>query len=104
MFGFDESLQVVEACRPEGAVLADPGVDCSQGFGIELVDPMTSFAVFADQVRAAQQAEVFGNGGARNRESGGDLSSGLAAPAEQVEDGAARGIGQGLERGFGHLR
>ena len=31
----------------------------------------------------------------------GDLSGGLAAAAEEIEDGAAGGIGEGLEGGFG---
>jgi len=101
MFGFDEGFQVVQAGGPEGAVLLDPGVDGAQGFGIELINPMAAFAVFADEVSAAQQAQVFGDGGAGDRESSGDLSGGLAAAAEKVEDGAAGGIGEGLEGGFG---
>jgi hypothetical protein len=47
---------------------------------------------------------VLGNGWARYRESVGDLPGGLAAAAEQVQDGATSGIGKGLESGFGHFR
>src|ERR1700689_5473850 len=101
---FDERFQVVETGGPEVAVLADPGVDGAQGLRIKLVDTVAAFAVFANQVRAAQQAQVLGNGGTRDRESVGDLPRRLAAAAEEVEDGAARGIGQGLERGLGGLR
>jgi hypothetical protein len=65
-----------------------------------LVDAVTAFAVFADQVGAAQQAQMFGNGGAGDWEGFGDVSSGLAAAPEQVEDGAACGIGERLEGDF----
>jgi hypothetical protein len=101
MLGFDECFQVREANGPEMAVLLDPGIDGAERFGVELVDAMTPFAVLADQVGAAQQAQVLGNCGTGNRESLGDLSGGLAAPAQQVEDGAAGRISQRLKGGLG---
>ena len=84
------------------AVLLDPGVDRAKRFGIELVDTVAAFAVLADQMRAAEQAQVLGNGRTGDWKSLGDLSGGLAAAAEQVEDGAAGGIGEGLEGGLGY--
>ena len=101
VFGFDKCFQVGQVDAPEAAVLFEPGVDGAERFGIELVDAVAAFAMFADQVGAAQQAQVLGDRGTGNRESSGDFSGGLAAAAKQIEDGAAGGIGQGLEGGFG---
>ena len=101
VLGFDKGFQVGQAGAPEDAVLLDPGVDGAERFGIQLVDAVAAFAMFADQVGAAQQAQVLGDGGTGDREGFGDLSGGLAAAAEEIEDGAAGGIGEGLEGGFG---
>jgi hypothetical protein len=60
--------------------------------------------VFADQVGAAQQAQVLGDCGTRDWEGFGDLSGGLAAAAEEIKDSAAGGVGEGLESGFRLLR
>jgi hypothetical protein len=103
VFGFDKSFQVIQARGPEDAVLLDPGVDGAEGFGAELINPIAALAMFSDQVGAAQQAQVLGDGGARDGEGLSDLSSGLAAATEQVEDGAAGGIGESLEGGLGSL-
>jgi len=100
VFGFDEGFQVGEAMGPEGAVLLDPRIDGAQGFRVELVDAVPAFAVFADQMCSTQQAQVLGNSRARDGERFGDLSSGLAASAQKVEDSTARGIGQSLEGCF----
>jgi hypothetical protein len=100
VLGFYEGFQVRQTVAPEGAVLLDPGVDGTERFGIELVDAVAAFAMFADQVGAAQQAKMFGDGGARDWEGFGDVSGGLAAATEQVEDRAAGGIGEGLKGGF----
>ena len=43
------------------------------------------------------------DGGTGNGESSGDFSGGLAAPAQEIEDGAAGGVGEGLEGGFGGI-
>jgi hypothetical protein len=103
VFGFDESFQIVEAGGPENPVLPDPGIDGTQRFRVEFVNTVATFAMFADQVGAAQQAQVFGNGWAGNREGFGDLSGGLAAAAQEIEDGAAGGVGERMEGGFGAL-
>ena len=100
MFGFNESFQAIQTGGPEDSILFNPGVDCAQGFGVELVDTIAPFAVLANKVSPAKKTQVFGNRGTRNRESIGNLSGGLAAPAEKIEDGATRGIGEGLEGSF----
>jgi hypothetical protein len=57
--------------------------------------------MFADQVGAAQETQMLGDGRPGDGKGSGDLSRGLAAAAEEVEHGAARRIGEGLERGLG---
>src|SRR5580704_12615717 len=59
VLGFDVGFQAVEVRGPEGAVLLDPGIDRAQRLRIELVDAVTSFAMLANQMCAAQQAEMF---------------------------------------------
>jgi hypothetical protein len=53
------------------------------------------------QMSPAQQPQVLGNCGTRNRKRPGDLSGRLAAPAEKIKNRSACGIGQGLKRGLG---
>jgi hypothetical protein len=97
VLGFDEGFQVGEAGAPEAAVLLDPGIDGAERFGAELVHTVTTFAVLADQMCAAEQAQMLGDCWAGDRERFGDLSGGLAAAAEEIEDGPAGRIGEGLE-------
>jgi hypothetical protein len=51
-------------------------------------------------VGAAQQAQVLGDGRAGDGKGFGNLPGRLAAAAQEIEDGPACGIGQGLECGF----
>src|ERR1700722_20018792 len=74
VLGFDERFQVVEAGLPEDPVLLDPGIDGAQRFGIQLVNTIAAFTMFPDEMRPAQEAQMFGDGGTRDRESIGDLS------------------------------
>jgi hypothetical protein len=101
--GFYERLEVCEIETPESAVLIEPGIDGAEGFGIELVDAVTAVALLADQVRATEQAQVLGNGGAGDGKGLGNVSGGLASAAQEVEDGAAGGIGESLEGCFGGI-
>jgi hypothetical protein len=64
VLGFDKGLQVGQAGAPEAAVLLNPGVDGAERFGIELINAVAAFAMFADQVSAAQKAQVLGDCGA----------------------------------------
>jgi hypothetical protein len=80
--------------------LIEPGVYGAQRLGIKLIDAVAAFAMLPHQVGAAQQAEVFGDGRAGYGEGSGNFSGGLAAPAQQIQNGAAGGIGEGLESGF----
>ena len=103
MLRFDECFKAVKASRPENTVLINPGVDRAQRFGIELVDAVSTFAMLADEVSPAQQAEMLGNRRTRDRESAGDLSGGLGTATEKIQNGAAGGIGEGLEGGLADL-
>lgn len=101
VFGFYESFQAGEAGVPEAAILFQPGIYGTERLRIELVNAKAAFAVLANQVRAAEKAQVAGDGRAGDGKGAGDLSGRLAAAAQEVENGAASGIGQGLEGGLG---
>jgi hypothetical protein len=101
VFGFHECFQAGKAGAPETAVLFQPGVYGTERFWVQLVDAKAAFTVFAHQMRAAQEAQVLRDGRARDGKGSGDLSSGLAAAAQEVENSPAGGIGQGLEGGLG---
>jgi hypothetical protein len=82
VLGFNISLQIGQACRPEAAVLLEPRVDGSQGFGIDLVDAVASLAMLVHEMRPAQQAQVLRDGWTRNWKSPGNLSRRLATPPQ----------------------
>ena len=103
VFGFDELFQAGQTDAPEAAVVVEPVVYGAERFGIELVDAVAAFAMLVHEVGAAQQAKMFRDRGTGDGESSGDFSGGLAAPAKEIEDGAAGRIGQGLEGGFGGI-
>jgi hypothetical protein len=103
VLGFDERFQVGQVHFPKSTVLIDPRIDGAERIGIELIDAVTAFAVFSYQVCAAEKTKVFRDGGTGDEESLGDFSGGLAATAQQIEDGATGGIGKGLESGFGGM-
>ena len=84
VFGLHEGFQVVQARRPELAVLLNPGVDRAQRFRIQLIHTMAAFPVLANQMSTAQQTQVLGDGRAGNRERPGDLPRGLRAPAQEI--------------------
>jgi len=67
---------------------------------IELIKTIAAFAALLHQTSATQQAKMLGDGGAGYRESAGNLPCGEAATAQQVEHGAAGGIGNSAERGL----
>lgn len=100
VLGFHKRFQIVQARRPELAVLLDPRVDGAQRPRIQLIHTMATFPVLANQVSTPQQTQVLRDGRAGNGKCAGDLSSGLRAPAQEIENGAAGGIGEGLECGF----
>jgi hypothetical protein len=66
VFRFDKRLQVIEAARPEGSVLFQPGINGAKRLGIEIVKTVPSFSMFVYQMRTTKQAQVFRNRGSRD--------------------------------------
>jgi hypothetical protein len=97
MFGFDEGFQAVQARRPEDSVLLDPGIDCTQRFGIEFIYAVAAFAMLAYQMSTTEETEMLRDRRTGNGKGAGNLSRGLRATAEEIEDGATGGIGKRLE-------
>ena len=77
--------------------MIQPVVHGAKWSGVEPVDAVAAVAAFFDEAGAAQQTQMLGNGGAGNRKGLGDAAGGKAAPAQQVEYGATRGIGKRAE-------
>ena len=79
--------------------MLEPVVDRTQGRWVEAVVTMAADAMFADEVGAAKQAKVLGNGGAGDGESAGDFAGWLVAVAKEVQDSAAGGVRESAEDG-----
>ena len=62
---------------------------------------MSTDAMFADETSAAKKAEMLGDSGAGNRKGTGDLSRGLMAAAEEVQNSATGRVSEGAEDGVG---
>lgn len=97
VFGLDECLEIVQRTGPEDTILLDPGIDRAQGLGIQLVDPIAAFAMLANQMGPAKEAQVLRDCRPGDGKGAGDLPGGLAAAAEKIENRPAGGIGKGLE-------
>jgi len=100
VLGFHKFLQLVQTRCPEDAILLDPRVDGAERVRVELVNAIASFTVLTDKVSAAQEAEMLRDGRTGYREGIGDLSSGLTAPAEKIENRSPGWISESLEGGF----
>jgi hypothetical protein len=99
--GLEEGFEVRELGGPEEAVIVEPVVDRAKWLGVKVVVAVATDAVFANEASAAEKAKVLGDGGAGYGEGACDLPGGLMAVAEEVEYGAAGGVGQGAEDGIG---
>jgi len=77
--------------------MAEPGIDGSERRRVQLVKAAPALATFAHKMGAPQQAQVLGDGRARDREGLSDLSGGQAAPAQEVQHGAAVGSASALK-------
>ena len=87
----------MEAVIPEALVLSEPVADGGQLFGEEAVATFSAVALFGDQAGIEEDAKVLGDGGAGHLEVAGDRVDGAVFFAQQVEDVAARGVGDGGE-------
>ena len=95
--GFDERFKVREFRGPEDAVVRQPTVHCAERLGVQAVKTVASAALLSNEIRAAQQPDMLGNGRARYRESISDLSRGQSAATEQIQHGAPGRVGQGVK-------
>src|ERR1700680_4965347 len=100
VFCLHECFHAGQVRAPESTVVLEPGVHGSQWFGIELINAVASFAMFAHQMRPAQQSQVLRDCRTRDREGSRDVARWLASPPQQIENRASRGIGQSLKRRF----
>jgi hypothetical protein len=103
MFRFHKCLEAGQIRTPEAAIVFEPGIYGAKRFGIELIDAVAAFAMFKNQMRAAQKTEMLRYGRPGNRKGLGDMARRLTAATKQIENGAAGGIGEGLERSFGGM-
>ena len=65
---------------------------------VHTVDPSRARGVIDHQMSLLEHAQVLGNGRARNRKRASELTDGLRTRQELLEDGAAGGIAERLER------
>ena len=98
VLGFHKGFQVGKIHLPELAVLLKPPIDGSKRLWVEPIEAPPALAAFAHQVGAPQEPQVLRYGRPRNRKGPRDLPGGQAATAQQVENGAAGGVGEGSER------
>jgi len=71
-----------------------------QTLGVELVDAARAFAAVAHQAGFLEDAEMLGNGRARNRETCGQFVDGPGRSAEHFKDGQAGRVAEGGESAF----
>ena len=83
--------------------MIEPGIHHAKWPGVEPVDAVAAVAAFFDKAGAPQQTEMLRDGGTGNRKSLGDAAGGKAAAAQQIEYGAARGIGERAENSLGKM-
>ena len=83
--------------------MIQPNIHHAKWPGVEPVNAVAAVAAFFDEAGAPQQSEMLRNGGARNRKSFGDAAGGKAASAQQIEYGAARGIGERTENSLARM-
>src|SRR3984893_7697872 len=100
VFCLHECFQAGQVRLPESTVVLKPRIHSPQWFGIELIHAVATFAMFAHQMRPAQQSQVLRDCRTRNREGSRDVARWLASPPQQIENRAPRWIGQGPERRF----
>jgi len=104
MLRLNKRFQIRQIVLPEDAIRLQPRIHSLQWPGIQLVDTVATLATLFDQMGAAQEAQMFGYGGAGYRESLRNPTGWLASLPQQVENGPARGIGQGVEGRFRRVR
>ncbi|MGB9402069.1 MAG: hypothetical protein WCA98_00920 [Candidatus Acidiferrales bacterium] len=88
---------------PENSIVVEPGIDGFEWSGIQLIQTVAALAALLHEMGAAKEAQVFRNGRARNGKGLGDAAGGKASAAQEVEHGAAGGIGESAEGAPGRI-
>ena len=91
------SFETEQVQGPKPPVVFQPAIQIAQRFGVQPVDAIAAFTDFGDELRGVQYAKVFGDGGTADVEASGDLVDGLSAVTQAVQNGAARGVGDGVK-------
>ena len=86
-----------EAAFPEAPVFLDPGLRLGERLGIQREHVIAADDRAAQQAGAFEHADVLGDGIQRDREVRGDFGDARVGVREPREDGAARGVAQGVE-------
>src|ERR1700678_1807311 len=97
VFPFDKQFQIFQILGPETPVSIEPGVDCLQRLGVELIDAVASAARFHNQMRFTQMTEMLGNGGTGNGKGRCNLPSRLSSQTQQVEKRSSCRISERLK-------
>ena len=83
--------------------MIQPGIHDAKWPGVEAVNAFATVAGFFDKACAPQQPQMLGNGGTGNRKGLGDATGGKTASAQQIEHGAAGGIGERAKNSLGRM-
>ena len=75
----------------------------AERLGVEGVVAVPANAMFADKPSAAKKTEMLGDGRAGDGKGTGDLSGGLMAVAEEVQDSTAGRVSESAEDGVGGM-
>jgi len=82
---------------PEVLVIQDPAGNVAQGLGRELERVVSAAAGAADEPGAFEDADVFAEAGEGHWIWFGEIGYACGAASKAFEDGAARGIGDGVQ-------
>ena len=94
---FEQVLQAVEIGLPELLVEGEPVLRGLERLGVEADHAAGAAALALDEGGALEDVEVLGDGGEGDGVGLGELADGLLAADDVAEEGAAGGIGEGVE-------
>ena len=97
---FEVLCQSIQAGAPKRAVIGQPLVGFMQNRRVETDDLKAAAALAGDELRGLEDFEVFGDGGQGEGVWSGEVANGLFAGRDIVKDGAAGGVGEGVEDGI----
>jgi len=96
---FEERVEGFEAGFPVLAELLGPLDGVFEWCGVEAAEVLAAMHSAADEIRGFEDSDVLGRGGEGHFEGCGEVGEVSLAPGELADDGAAGGVGQGVEDG-----